>query len=218
LVAAEPWGHGPIQAFLAEQAAERRIWLVGGTIPIRSEDPARVLSASLLLDPKGCVAGRYDKIHLFDVDVPGSASERYRESATTIAGTEPLSVPTPLGRIGVLVCYDLRFPALFHRLGELGSDIFVVPAAFTVPTGRAHWEVLLRARAIESVAYVVAAAQCGRHPGGRTTYGHSMIVDPWGEILAVRQTGAGVVPAELDMMGLEALREKFPVLRHRRDL
>lgn len=216
LVAAETWGDGPIQDFLMNQAKEHGIWLVGGSIAIRSED-GRSRSRSLLLDPHGAVAARYDKIHLFDVGIPGS-EESYQESATTVAGTEVVSAQTPLGRIGMAVCYDLRFPALFQRLGEQGMDILALPAAFTVPTGGAHWQVLLRARAIESLSFVVASAQWGEHGGGRKTYGHSMIIDPWGEVLAERGAGAGVVMADLDMMSLEQVRDRFPVLRHRRPL
>jgi predicted amidohydrolase len=215
--AAEPYGSGPVQEFLAERAREHGVWLVGGTIAIRS-DESRAAAASLLLDPQGRVAARYDKIHLFDVDVPGSGGERYRESNATAPGTDPVSVATELGRIAVAVCYDIRFPGLFHRLGMLGADLLVVPAAFTVPTGAAHWEVLLRARAIEGLTYVIAAAQWGEHEGGRRTYGHSMIIDPWGEIIATRSAGAGIVAADLDMMRLSALRQSFPVLHHRQEL
>jgi len=216
LAVAETWGDGPVQEFLSNQAKEQGIWLVGGSIAIRSED-GRSRSRSLLLDPDGAVAARYDKIHLFDVGIPGS-EESYQESATTVPGTEVVSAQTPLGRIGMAVCYDLRFPALFQQLGEQGMDILVLPAAFTVPTGEAHWQVLLRARAIESLSFVVASAQWGEHGGGRKTYGHSMIVDPWGEVLAERGAGAGVVMADLDMMSLEQVRDRFPVLRHRRPL
>jgi len=221
LAAAESEGEGPIQAFLRDQAGARGIWLVGGTVALRDEDDEhrgrRARSASLLLGPDGGVVARYDKIHLFDVGIPGSA-ESYRESATTQPGARVVSVQTPLGRIGMAVCYDLRFPALFDRLGAQGMDILALPAAFTVPTGEAHWHVLVRARAIEALSYVVAAAQWGEHDGGRTTYGHSMIVDPWGRVLAEREAGAGVIMADLDMMALGQLRERFPSLRHRRPL
>lgn len=225
LAAAEHWGHGPIQEFLCNQAAEKGIWLVGGTIAVWDDngqgdegvpgEGARARSASLLLDPQGEVHARYDKIHLFDVGIPGSP-ESYRESAATTPGTDVVSADTPLGRIGMAVCYDLRFPALFDRLGAIGADILTLPAAFTVPTGEAHWRVLIRARAIEALSYVVAAAQGGEHAGGRRTYGHSMIVDPWGAVVAERDAGAGVVMAELDMMALGQMRERFPALQHRR--
>lgn len=217
LAAAEASDQGPAQAFLADQARRHGLWLVGGTIPIAAAD-GRVHSRSLLLGPDGICVARYDKIHLFDVRVPGNEDESYRESATTQPGTAAVTIETPLGRIGMTVCYDLRFPALFHRLGVLGMDILVVPAAFTVPTGRVHWEPLLRARAIESLCYVLASAQWGTHAGGRRTYGHSMIVSPWGSILAARESGAGVVSADLDMIELRDIRAKFPTLQHRREL
>ena len=217
LAAAEAPGEGPAQTFLAEQALRHAIWLVGGTIPIAAGD-GRVRSRSLLLGPDGGRVAAYDKIHLFDVRVPDNEAESYRESATTEPGTEVVAVETPLGCIGMTVCYDLRFPGLFHRLGQLGMEILVLPAAFTVPTGRVHWEPLLRARAIESLCYVVASGQWGEHAGGRKTYGHSLIVSPWGEILAERESGAGAVSAELDMIRLEEIRAKFPTLEHRREL
>lgn len=214
-VAESPDG-GPVQTFLAEQSRAHSIWLVGGTTPIRGTEDDRAFAASLLYDPDGQCRARYDKIHLFDVGVPG-ADESYRESATTIPGAMPVSFTAPFARIGMAVCYDLRFPALFDRLGTLGMDILSVPAAFTVPTGEAHWHVLLRARAVESLCYLVAAGQVGEHVGGRRTYGHSMIVGPWGEVLAERPAGPGVVTADVDMMRLQSLRERFPALEHRRN-
>jgi nitrilase len=217
VAAAEPFGAGPAQAFLAEQSEQHGIWLVGGTIPIRDGNE-RACSRSLLFGPDGRSAAYYDKIHLFDVDIPGREAERYNESATTLAGTRAVAAGTPLGRIGMTVCYDIRFPALFHRLSVQGTDVLVVPAAFTVPTGRVHWQPLLQARAIESLVFVVAAAQCGEHPGGRLTYGHSMIIGPWGHVLAERADGPGVICADLDMIELARLRETFPVLNHRREL
>jgi deaminated glutathione amidase len=217
LGAAEAPTQGPAQQFLAAQSRALGIWIVGGTIPI-ADGRGRAYSRSLLWDPTGRCAAQYDKIHLFDVDIPDSASESYRESNTTQPGADVTVAATPLGRIGMVVCYDLRFPALFHRLSVLGTDILVVPAAFTVPTGRAHWETLLRARAIESLSYVVASGQWGQHAGERRTYGHSMIVGPWGEILDTLPAGTGVASAELDIMGLTQLRAQFPVLEHRREL
>ncbi|HET8699514.1 MAG TPA: carbon-nitrogen hydrolase family protein [Gammaproteobacteria bacterium] len=221
--AVEPWGNGPAQRFLAEAAERHGVWLVGGTIPIRERGGERASSRSLLVAPDGRVAAHYDKIHLFDVDASAGAAgerapERYKESASTLAGERVVSAATPLGRIGLTVCYDIRFPALFHRLSVLGVDVLVVPAAFTVPTGQVHWQPLLQARAIESLAYVVAAGQCGEHAGGRKTYGHSMIIGPWGEILGERADGPGVVCVDLDMIRLNQLRESFPVVRHRREL
>jgi deaminated glutathione amidase len=217
LAAAEEAGDGPAQRFLAEQAKAHGVWLVGGTVPIRDRND-RARSRSMLMSPDGVCAASYDKIHLFDVAIPGQEAESYRESATTVPGEQVVTAETPFGRIGMTVCYDIRFPALFHRLGMLGMDILVVPAAFTVPTGRVHWQPLLQARAIESLTFVVAAAQWGEHAGGRKTYGHSMIVGPWGDVLAVQDQAAGVVSAELDMIGLERVRNQFPMLKHRREL
>jgi nitrilase len=222
VAAIERFGDGPAQRFLAETAEQLGVWLVGGTIPIRDAGAdggaERASSRSLLVGPDGKVAAHYDKIHLFDVDIPGRAAERYSESATTLAGTRVVAAATPLARIGMTVCYDIRFPALFHRLSVLGTDIVVVPAAFTVPTGEVHWLPLLQARAIESLVYVVAAGQCGEHAGGRKTYGHSLILGPWGEVLAELPTGPGVVCADLDIIRLEELRQRFPTVLHRREL
>jgi predicted amidohydrolase len=182
------------------------------------QDDGRAKSRSLLVGPDGQARAQYDKIHLFDVDVPGKEQESYRESATTASGEVPVVASTPFAKLGMIVCYDLRFPALFHRLGMGGMELLAVPAAFTVPTGRAHWETLLKARAIEGLCYVIAAGQVGEHAGGRRTYGHSMIVGPWGERLACREAGPGIVSAEIDMIGLKEIRRKFPALEHRREL
>jgi len=217
LAAAEHPGRGPAQDFLAAEARSRGVWIVGGTIPIIAGN-GRTSSRSLLFDPKGARVAEYDKIHLFDVSVPDAAGETYRESATTVPGSGVTAVPAPFGRLGMVVCYDLRFPALFHRLSVTGMDILVVPAAFTVPTGRVHWKPLLQARAIESLTYVIASGQWGEHGGGRRTYGHSMILSPWGEVLDELPSGAGVVCAELDMIKLKEIRAKFPVLDHRREM
>jgi deaminated glutathione amidase len=219
----ERFGDGPAQRFLAETAEELGLWIVGGTIPIRdagrnADGGERASSRSLLVGPDGRVAAHYDKIHLFDVDIPGKTAERYLESATTLAGTRVVAAQTPLARIGMTVCYDIRFPALFHRLSVLGTDVVVVPAAFTVPTGEVHWLPLLQARAVESLVYVVAAGQCGEHAGGRKTYGHSLILGPWGERLAELPAGPGVVCADLDMIRLAELRQRFPTVQHRREL
>lgn len=215
--AAELEGDGPAQAFASEQARRHGLWLVAGTIPIRHAD-GRVLSRSLLLAPDGQVAARYDKIHLFDVSLPRTEGESYRESATTVPGDTVVSTATDVGRIGMSVCYDIRFPALFARLSLLGMDLLVVPAAFTVPTGRLHWLALLKARAIESMSYVVASGQWGEHAGGRLTYGHSLIIGPWGEVLDERAEGAGLATADIDLGELDRLRRQFPVLAHRREL
>jgi nitrilase len=216
--AVERYGDGPAQAFLAEQAERHALWIVGGTIPIREAGAERASSRSLLVAPDGREAAHYDKIHLFDVDIPGREAERYVESASSVAGMRVVTAATPVGRIGMTVCYDIRFPALFHRLSVLGTDVLVVPAAFTVPTGQVHWQPLLQARAIESLVYVVAAGQWGEHAGGRKTYGHSIVIGPWGEILAELDAGPGIVCVDLDMIRLQQLREKFPVVAHRREL
>ena len=218
VAAIERSGDGPAQRFLAETAEKLGVWIVGGTIPIRDDGAGRASSRSLLVGPDGRVAAHYDKIHLFDVDIPGRAAERYSESASTLAGTRVVAARTPLARIGMTVCYDIRFPALFHRLSVLGTDIVVVPAAFTVPTGEVHWLPLLKARAIESLVYVIAAGQGGEHAGGRKTYGHSLILGPWGELLAELPSGPGVACADLDMIRLEELRQRFPTVMHRREL
>jgi predicted amidohydrolase len=233
VAAIERFGDGPAQQFLAETAEQQGLWIVGGTIPIRdagsnaggramhgaiADSDERASSRSLLVGPDGRVAAHYDKIHLFDVDIPGRTAERYMESASTLAGTRVVAATTPLARIGMTVCYDIRFPALFHRLSVLGTDIVVVPAAFTVPTGEVHWLPLLQARAIESLVYVVAAGQCGEHAGGRKTYGHSLILGPWGELLAELPAGPGIACADLDMIRLAELRQRFPAVQHRREL
>jgi deaminated glutathione amidase len=208
---AERDGAGPIQDFLADAAGRHRVWLVGGTAPIESEDPGRILSASLLFDDAGKRVARYDKMHLFRFD---GGEERYDEARTLLPGVRAVAVPSPFGRLALSVCYDVRFPELYRSLGEF--DVMFVPSAFTVPTGRAHWEVLLRARAAENQAYVIAPAQGGLHASGRRTYGHSMIVDPWGEVLAQRAEGAGVVCAEIDTDRIREVRAALPALANRK--
>jgi len=214
---AEPAETGVAQQFAMAQARQYAVWLVAGTIPVLHGD-GRVLSRSLLIGPDGTVVARYDKMHLFDVNVPATEGESYRESATTVPGEHVVCAQTALARVGMSVCYDIRFPALFDRLGAAGMEILVVPAAFTVPTGRLHWQPLLKARAIESLTYVVAAGQVGEHPGGRLTYGHSMVIGPWGDLLAECPDGTGIAHAEVDMIELVQLRRQFPVLEHRRQL
>jgi nitrilase len=206
---------GPIQEFLAGSARELGLWIVGGTIALKSPDHERPFSACCVWDDAGRRVGRYDKIHLFDVRVPDS-SEAYRESRRTTAGSNPLVLATPFGQLGIAVCYDLRFPELFRCMLDCGVDLIAVPAAFTQRTGQAHWHTLLRARAIENLSYVIASAQAGEHPGGRLTYGHSMIVGPWGEVLAEAAPGPGVVSAGIDVDYLQRLRVQFPALTHRR--
>jgi nitrilase len=214
---AETFGEGPIQTFISQQAKKYGVWIVAGTIPIRSADPSRAYATSILYDAKGNIAARYDKMHLFDVMLSEN-QEVYTESDTTIAGHTPVVIDTPFGKLGMSVCYDLRFPELYRRLSEQGAQILLVPSAFTEVTGRAHWEPLLRARAIENLCYVVAAAQGGYHVSGRTTYGHSMIVDHWGRVRDVLEKGTGVVMADIDLEAQEQTRKTFPVLSHRRPI
>ena len=211
----EPDGAGPLQDFLAAEAARSGMWIVGGTIPLKSDDPKRPYAAALVYDGSGRRAGRYDKVHLFDARVPES-EEAYRESGNTMHGSKGLRIETPWGGLGVAVCYDLRFPELFRWMSNEGMDVLALPAAFTYATGEAHWESLLRARAIENLTYVAAAAQTGTHPGGRQTYGHSMLVDPWGVILADAGSRTRVITATIDTQRLKRLRQQFPVLDHRR--
>ncbi|MFO7594406.1 MAG: carbon-nitrogen hydrolase family protein [Pseudomonadota bacterium] len=208
-------GSGPIQAFLAEQAAKHGIWLVGGTIPLAAHDPDRINAACLIFDDKGNRVGRYDKIHLFDVQITES-DERYNESETIEPGNRITILDTPFGKMGIAVCYDLRFPGLFRKMSEEGVEIFALPASFTAITGKAHWSTLVRARAIENMSYVIAAAQGGYHANGRETYGHSMIVDPWGAELDTLPRGSGVVVADIDLNRLHDMRRSFPVLEHRK--
>lgn len=216
LAVAEVPGDGPAQAFLAQSARELGLWIVGGTVPLAGGEGGRVNAACLVYAADGGLRARYDKIHLFDVRLPGS-DESYEESATIAPGDEPVLVDTPAGRVGLSVCYDLRFAELYRRLAAEGAALFTVPSAFTEETGRAHWETLVRARAIENQAFVIAPGQCGRHASGRRTHGHSMIVDPWGRILAQRSEDApGLVAAALDPALLADVRERFPALRHRR--
>ncbi|HEY8249189.1 MAG TPA: carbon-nitrogen hydrolase family protein [Burkholderiales bacterium] len=201
----EPDGNGPIQQFLSEVSKKNRIWIVGGTAPISTDDERRIRGACLVYDDTGKRAARYDKMHLFRFE--GGGKESYDESRTLQPGTRPLAIASPFGRLALSVCYDVRFPELYRGLGEF--DVMFVPSAFTVPTGAAHWETLLRARAIENKAYVVAPAQGGTHASGRRTWGHSMIVDPWGEILASRDEGEGVVLAEIDHEKLKEIRRRL---------
>ncbi len=214
LAYAEPPEGGPLTAFLQEQAARLGLWLVGGTLPYATGDPGRVRSACLLVDDRGEIQARYDKIHLFDVQL--SEEEAYRESATTEPGKEPVIAETPFGPVGLAVCYDLRFPELFRILAENGAEWLVVPSAFARTTGADHWEPLVRARAIEGQATVVAPAQGGYHPGGRETHGHAMVVDPWGIIVDRVRQGEGLALGLLDRNRLISVRERLPALNHRR--
>ncbi len=211
---AEPDGAGRIQNFLSDTARRLKLWIVGGTVPLRQGADGRVAAACLVYKSDGQRAARYDKIHLFDVDVPGS-TESHRESAHTVPGHDPRVIDTPLGKLGLAVCYDMRFPELFRVMSRQGADLFVVPSAFTVPTGKAHWESLLRSRAIENLADLIAPAQWGVHPNGRETYGDSMIIDHWGKVLARKAEGTGCVVADIDVAGRMDARARFPSLEHR---
>jgi predicted amidohydrolase len=208
-------GHGHLQDFLAEQATRNDVWLVGGTIPLSGHDPEKVTASSLLFDAQGKRVARYDKIHLFDVLITES-DERYNESQTIEPGNKVVVVDTPFGKLGMAVCYDLRFPGLFRSLVEQGAEIITIPSAFTAITGKAHWDVLVRARAIENQCYVVAAAQGGYHANGRETFGNSMVVDPWGRVMDRLPRGSGVVVSEVSMEHLRDIRRSFPVLEHRK--
>ena len=212
---AEAPGKGPMQAFLSAAADRHSMWIVGGSIPLASPDDNRVYGACVVVDGGGDTKVIYRKIHLFDVDLPGR-EESYRESHSMIAGDDTEAVDTPIGRIGLTICYDLRFPELFRTLASDGADVFTLPAAFTAATGIEHWHVLLRARAIENLAYVIAAGQYGEHPGGRSTFGHSLIVDPWGRIVAEQAEGNCHIAAEIDADMTRKLRSEFPVLANRR--
>ena len=206
----EAFGAGPIQDFLAATASRHGIWLVGGSLPLIARDEGKVLNTTLVFDPSGERVARYDKIHLFGFQ---KGEERYDESATIEPGSEPVAFSTPFGRIGLSICYDLRFPELFRVLGAV--DLLVLPAAFTEVTGRAHWEILLRARAIENQCYVLAIGQGGVHENRRETHGNSMLIDPWGDIVARLPKGPGVVLGELDHARIAEVRTSLPALKHR---
>ncbi len=211
---AEELGHGPLQKRLSQLAFELGIWLVVGSFPISNHDGT--LSTTLLVyDAAGNLRGSYEKLHMFDVDIADN-HRSYRESDTFRAGDNLALVETPFGTLGLSICYDIRFPHLYAALRQRGADIIVVPAAFTKVTGHAHWEVLLRARAIETQCWVLAAAQCGSHEGGRETYGHSMIVDPWGQVASELQEHVGNAWADIDLATNNAIRTKMPVLEHAR--
>jgi len=210
LRARELFGQGPIQDWLAATAQKYGLWLVAGSIPLRTEERRKLRNSLLVYAPSGKCVARYDKIHLFGFQ---QGSERYDEAVFIEAGSTPMAVETPFARIALSICYDLRFPELYRQLGSV--DLILLPAAFTETTGRAHWEILLRARAIENQCYVLAAGQGGRHASGRLTHGDSMIVDPWGEILDRKLKGAGVVIAELDHARIKQVRDSLPALSHR---
>jgi predicted amidohydrolase len=203
-------GHGPIQQFLADAAREHRVWVIGGTLPLASAQPDRVLNTTLVFDPTGQQVARYDKIHLFNFE---KGEESFDEARTICPGSEVRTFEAPFGRVGLSICYDLRFPELYRKMGDCA--LIVVPSAFTYTTGKAHWEMLLKARAVENQCYVLAAAQGGKHENGRRTWGHSMLIDPWGEIIAVLEEGAGVVAGSLARARIAEVRQSLPAYRHR---
>lgn len=212
----ETFGHGPIQQFLSESAAKHHVWLVGGTLPIVVEDSNEKVNATcLLFNDAGKVVARYDKIHLFDVTM-SATRESYHESKTTKPGHQIIVTPTPFGKLGLAVCYDIRFPELFRSMHDQGVEIIALPAAFTFTTGSAHWDILTRARAVENQVFFIAAAQTGIHENGRKTFGHSMIIDPWGRVKACLPDTQGVVVSDIDFDYLKKIRSEFPVLSHRR--
>ena len=215
LQVAEPDGAGPVQDFLRDTARALKLWILGGTTVIKGDSAARVANASLLIDADGNRAARYDKIHLFDVTIPGR-NEQYLESTHVTPGRRVVLADTPVGRLGLSVCYDMRFPELYRDLTAQGAEWLAMPAAFTVPTGRAHWETLLRARAIENLCYVVAPAQSGTHTSGRETYGDTLIVDYWGQVLTRLPKGTGVITADIDLAKQAETRARFPALDNRR--
>ena len=207
----EQEGAGPLQDFLRDAARRHKLWLIGGSCPMAADSPDKVKNSTLVFDDDGRRVARYDKVHLFGFR---KGEECYDESATIEAGNEVVAFEAPCGQVGLSICYDLRFPELFRAMGEV--DLIVLPAAFTYTTGQAHWEILLRARAIENQCYVLASAQGGRHPSGRRTWGDSMIIDPWGEVLARLPEGPGVVVADLDPARIAEVRASLPALRHRK--
>lgn len=209
--ARETFGHGPVQDWLAETSARHGVWLFAGSIPLETDAPDKMRNSSLAYDPEGRCVARYDKMHLFGFR---KGDECYDEAAFIEPGCQPMAVATPYGRVALSICYDLRFPELYRSLGAV--DLILVPAAFTDTTGRAHWEILLRARAIENQCYLLAVGQGGRHESGRLTHGNSMIVDPWGEILDRKMKGPGIVIADLDHARLAEIRESLPALAHRK--
>jgi nitrilase len=213
LALAEAPGSGPIQRFLGAAAQRHGLWLIGGTLPLQAGDGERALNSNGVYAPDGTLAARYDKLHLFAFD---NGREQYDEGRTLLAGSEPVALQAGPLRVGLSICYDLRFPELYRALMNPPCDLLSVPAAFTYTTGRAHWELLLRARAVENQCYVLAAAQGGTHENGRRTWGHSMVVDPWGEVVALHEEGEGIAVAEVDPSRIAEVRRQLPALKHRR--
>lgn len=210
----EPFGQGPIQDFLSKAARDNQIWIVGGTIPLSTNNPNKVRAASLVFNDQGECVARYDKIHLFDVVI--SNHESYKESNAVEAGDEVIVIDTPLGKLGLAVCYDLRFPELFRSLVNKGAEIIVIPAAFTLKTGEAHLELLARARAIENFCYVLVACQGGRHSNQRETYGHSLIIEPWGSVVTKANIDPCIIYSKVDLEHLYKIRKAIPVLQHQK--
>jgi nitrilase len=213
LAVAETAGDGPIQQALSDAARQHGLWVVGGTLPLRGADAQHAINSSIVFGPDGLPAARYDKIHLFAFD---NGRERYDEGRTLNAGRQPVALQAGPIRVGLSICYDLRFPELYRAMMNPPCDLIVVPAAFTYTTGQAHWELLLRARAVENQCYVLAAAQGGTHENGRRTWGHSLVCDPWGEVVAVQAEGEGVVMADVDLARIAQVRQQLPALAHRR--
>jgi nitrilase len=213
VIVAEKAGSGVIQDFLAQQAIQHEVWIVGGTIPLMTEDPTKVAAACLVYNAQGKVVARYDKIHLFDVNV---SQQKYLESDTTQAGNKVVVVETPFGKLGLCVCYDIRFPELARALVQQGAEIIAIPTAFTQKTGEAHWQILMRALAIQTQCYVIGACETGQHANGRSTYGHSMIVDPWGRELARLEKSNGVITANIDLNFVAEVRTNMPLQQQRK--
>ena len=204
-----------LQSLIAA-AARYRIWVHIGSMPILDDGADKLANRSIIISPDGAIAARYDKMHLFDVDL--ASGETWRESSAYVGGKQPVVVQTPLGQMGLAICYDMRFPDLFSAYAKLGVDVLTLPSAFTVPTGEAHWHTLLRARAIESAAFVIAAAQCGDHEDGRQTYGHSLVVDPWGSILLDMGDLPALACVDLDLDAIRRVRQQIPVHANRRNI
>ena len=213
LTNSETEGSGPIQDFISEKARIYKLWVIAGTIPIRTDNPKKVTSTTFVYNDMGEVVTRYDKVHLFDVELPNS-DESYNESEVFQNGNDLKVVKTPAGVIGLAICYDLRFPELFRLQKSHNVEILVIPSAFTEQTGKVHWETLVKARAIENLCYVVTSCQDGYHISGRQTHGNSMIVNPWGQIMSRLSSGSGFIESEIDIKKLNSIREKFPVLEH----
>ena len=213
LLHGETEGAGPIQDFVSEIAKKHKLWIVAGTIPIKTKNPKKVTSSTFVYNDMGDVVSRYDKIHLFDVELPNS-DESYNESEFFQHGKGLEIIETPIGRVGLAICYDLRFPELFRLQKKSNVEILVIPSAFTEQTGKVHWETLVKARAIENLCYVVTSCQDGYHITGRQTHGNSMIVNPWGQIISRLPSGSGFIESEINLNKLNSIREKFPVLEH----